>query len=147
MFSEAPRIARADGILFNPPVGQTSEHSAKEWGSGRISAAALYLDDLVTLRTPGTPIAAILPEVLRCGTRYERFRARIQKAGLSGTFISHGTFDRWTDVDVFTTLLESRNGTLRSEEHTSELQSLMRISYAVFCLKKKKSKIQTSQKH
>src|SRR3546814_7248256 len=29
---------------------------------------------------------------------------------------------------------------LRSEEHTSELQSLMRISYAVFCLKKKKHK-------
>src|SRR3546814_4866977 len=29
-------------------------------------------------------------------------------------------------------------GVLRSEEHTSELQSLMRISYAVFCLKKKK---------
>src|SRR3546814_6840774 len=28
----------------------------------------------------------------------------------------------------------------RSEEHTSELQSLMRISYAVFCLKKKKNK-------
>src|SRR3546814_1228594 len=30
----------------------------------------------------------------------------------------------------------------RSEEHTSELQSLMRTSYAVFCLKKKKTKIQ-----
>src|SRR3546814_4709874 len=30
---------------------------------------------------------------------------------------------------------------VRSEEHTSELQSLMRISYAVFCLKKKKKKI------
>src|SRR3546814_8954144 len=30
---------------------------------------------------------------------------------------------------------------LRSEEHTSELQSLMRISYAVFCLKKKKTNI------
>src|SRR3546814_10744296 len=30
-------------------------------------------------------------------------------------------------------------GYLRSEEHTSELQSLMRISYAVFCLKKKKN--------
>src|SRR3546814_2615328 len=29
---------------------------------------------------------------------------------------------------------------VRSEEHTSELQSLMRISYAVFCLKKKKQK-------
>src|SRR3546814_1722679 len=33
-----------------------------------------------------------------------------------------------------------RNGSsFRSEEHTSELQSLMRISYAVFCLKKKQS--------
>src|SRR3546814_2831378 len=32
----------------------------------------------------------------------------------------------------------------RSEEHTSELQSLMRISYAVFCLKKKKKKAKTS---
>src|SRR3546814_869160 len=31
-----------------------------------------------------------------------------------------------------------RTETIRSEEHTSELQSLMRISYAVFCLKKKK---------
>src|SRR3546814_7362420 len=31
----------------------------------------------------------------------------------------------------------------RSEEHTSELQSLMRISYAVFCLKKQKQHIQT----
>src|SRR3546814_1419438 len=31
-----------------------------------------------------------------------------------------------------------RIGGVRSEEHTSELQSLMRISYAVFCLKKKK---------
>src|SRR3546814_8877204 len=33
-----------------------------------------------------------------------------------------------------------RRGRPRSEEHTSELQSLMRISYAVFCLKKKKNK-------
>src|SRR3546814_7774386 len=38
------------------------------------------------------------------------------------------------DMPVF------RLGRLRSEEHTSELQSLMRISYAVFCLKKKTHK-------
>src|SRR3546814_9280769 len=36
---------------------------------------------------------------------------------------------------------------MRSEEHTSELQSLMRISYAVFCLKKKKIKHTTLNKH
>src|SRR3546814_9828909 len=43
-----------------------------------------------------------------------------------------------------TTLVRPGDGELplgaRSEEHTSELQSLMRISYAVFCLKKKKKK-------
>src|SRR3546814_5567998 len=36
-----------------------------------------------------------------------------------------------------TVLHRKRDGLNRSEEHTSELQSLMRISYAVFCLKKK----------
>src|SRR3546814_7721966 len=40
-----------------------------------------------------------------------------------------GTLLRWPSLVV---------GMLRSEEHTSELQSLMRNSYAVFCLKKKK---------
>src|SRR3546814_4797644 len=43
--------------------------------------------------------------------------------------------------DVPLDVLELRLRDLeRSEEHTSELQSLMRISYAVFCLKKKKNK-------
>src|SRR3546814_4353487 len=38
---------------------------------------------------------------------------------------------------------QGRTRAKRSEEHTSELQSLMRISYAVFCLKKKKKTIHT----
>src|SRR3546814_1696784 len=38
-----------------------------------------------------------------------------------------------------------RRGPRRSEEHTSELQSLMRISYAVFCLKKKKNQSKLEQ--
>src|SRR3546814_4836113 len=41
-------------------------------------------------------------------------------------------------------LLQKQASCVRSEEHTSELQSLMRISYAVFCLKKKK-KTETQQ--
>src|SRR3546814_8140953 len=41
--------------------------------------------------------------------------------------------------------LGSERSSPRSEEHTSELQSLMRISYAVFCLKKKKSLQHTLQ--
>src|SRR3546814_6620376 len=41
---------------------------------------------------------------------------------------------------------EQRRALGRSEEHTSELQSLMRISYAVFCLKKKKEKTDIVEK-
>src|SRR3546814_3580771 len=40
---------------------------------------------------------------------------------------------------------QGRNTDHRSEEHTSELQSLMRISYAVFCLKKKNNRTQQGQ--
>src|SRR3546814_2459177 len=40
-----------------------------------------------------------------------------------------------------------RDGRRRSEEHTSELQSLMRISYAVFCLKKKNKDTSSSRTH
>src|SRR3546814_5168131 len=39
-------------------------------------------------------------------------------------------------MDVISFLIIVVRGSVRSEEHTSELQSLMRISYAVFCLKK-----------
>src|SRR3546814_6965779 len=42
--------------------------------------------------------------------------------------------------------LEAFLRALRSEEHTSELQSLMRISYAVFCLKKKNTKLTSENK-
>src|SRR3546814_3666439 len=41
-------------------------------------------------------------------------------------------------------LTHSHSDTLRSEEHTSELQSLMRIPYAVFCLKKTKTTLTTT---
>src|SRR3546814_7424299 len=45
----------------------------------------------------------------------------------------------WQEADVIGPMLDNALGQ-RSEEHTSELQSLMRISYDVFCLKKKKNK-------
>src|SRR3546814_2905288 len=43
--------------------------------------------------------------------------------------------------------MASSSNWARSEEHTSELQSLMRISYAVFCLKKKNNKITVDEQH
>src|SRR3546814_5585423 len=50
-----------------------------------------------------------------------------------------GSSVAWRQIAEQSPGVEMRN--LRSEEHTSELQSLMRISYAVFCLKKKKKQL------
>src|SRR3546814_8678793 len=75
------------------------------------------------------------------------FRSFPGKLGMDGSKVweawNTGRADEvraYCETDVVNTWL------VRSEEHTSELQSLMRISYAVFCLKKKKqkSKQQTS---
>src|SRR3546814_10437524 len=49
-----------------------------------------------------------------------------------------GTWSGWSSTCSTTALRTRTVACQRSEEHTSELQSLMRISYAVFCLKKKK---------
>src|SRR3546814_4407062 len=69
----------------------------------------------------------------------------------------HRTRPRQPDVDPGCTAtaeepwqqgqLPPVDGRMRSEEHTSELQSLMRISYAVFCLKKKTQKNKNKQKN
>src|SRR3546814_7973366 len=56
--------------------------------------------------------------------------------------VEETAFSTWTAVSRTTTprvCWTYREVAPRSEEHTSELQSLMRISYAVFCLKKKKT--------
>src|SRR3546814_2073514 len=72
-------------------------------------------------------------ELTRAGTYAKRFAAKEACAKALGTGFRAGVFFR--DMGV----VNDPSG--RSEEHTSELQSLMRISYAVFCLKKKKTTI------
>src|SRR3546814_2413863 len=90
--------------------------------SGQVIAAGLPSDLMVTR-----------PDVLAAEERLRAARANVGAARAA----------------FFPTI--SLTGSLgfasRSEEHTSELQSLMRISYAVFCLKTKKQKKHTSRNH
>src|SRR3546814_2240121 len=67
-----------------------------------------------------------------CGVPPERIRwlARLLATTEHAAICTSGGVARVDNADTLP---------LRSEEHTSELQSLMRISYAVFCLKKKKN--------
>src|SRR3546814_4762032 len=62
-------------------------------------------------------------------------------AHVSGDAITHARYAAQRVKDAVVDTLRAATGvrpSVRSEEHTSELQSLMRISYAVFCLKTKK---------
>src|SRR3546814_9263726 len=73
----------------------------------------------------------------------------LQEPGTMVDLVLKKGFRMW-DTDL-TLSFEARNilgeeYRERSEEHTSELQSLMRISYAVFCLKKKKTHINNKNK-
>src|SRR3546814_3613356 len=61
-----------------------------------------------------------------------RIRDHLVRSGFPERFVSKGRFENFMAAIPVKLI--------RSEEHTSELQSLMRISYAVFCLKKKKQK-------
>src|SRR3546814_1431412 len=61
---------------------------------------------------------------------------RVRRAGAAASVNTMSTSRRCATR----TMASEANFEWRSEEHTSELQSLMRISYAVFCLKKKKTK-------
>src|SRR3546814_6549021 len=67
----------------------------------------------------------------------------VSESRLTTMMVTH-SMRQALDVGERTVMLHQGNVVLdvsgpRSEEHTSELQSLMRISYAVFCLKKKKN--------
>src|SRR3546814_1083072 len=63
-----------------------------------------------------------------------RAAAQVEAAAMNGDAAG-----RAEGVDGLRIAIRDARIEIRSEEHTSELQSLMRISYAVFCLKKKKN--------
>src|SRR3546814_5804974 len=66
-----------------------------------------------------------------------RNMSRLLWTGMKGYLQSQLDYGNVTMLAMISRATNNLNGS-RSEEHTSELQSLMRISYAVFCLKKKK---------
>src|SRR3546814_1899762 len=81
-----------------------------------------------------------------CRNRFYRQRANVPRGGSASPIDPipndphiADSIERYGRLDQ-SLLYDTNLRKKRSEEHTSELQSLMRISYAVFCLKKKKKK-------
>src|SRR3546814_10688716 len=86
------------------------------------------LDNIAALK------ALLIAATAREARKDERIE-RLEKLVAAFRQAAFGRKSERADPDQFDLALE------RSEEHTSELQSLMRISYAVFCLKKKNQNI------
>src|SRR3546814_9003116 len=121
MIRRPPRSTRTD-TLFPYPTLFRAQLLLPE----RRPVALSILDELVRLRHPDRAAAAFEPIV-------QQHTGDLAALAGAGAVAEHPAT---TEADSGLGIVGRR----RSEEHTSELQSLMRISYAVFCLKKKKAR-------
>src|SRR3546814_2008088 len=86
-------------------------------------------------RTSAPPMDHPLPPVLWLAAMHKPVRWTVRVSN-SPDDVAYD-HSRKRSPSLFCSLIAGRTMPFRSDEHTSELQSLMRISYAVFCLKKK----------
>jgi hypothetical protein len=103
--------AEAHFILLNPSFSATTAPTDCTWAAGKVNSAALFLHHAVNHGRPGSRILAILPEVLRTGTRYNKWRQLISQKAERPFVESFGIFDASADVDVFLLGLKKRAGT------------------------------------
>ena len=94
-------FSAATHLLLNPPFCLCPPTLGCEWGSGSVNSAACFLEHAAKAASSGAKIIAILPEVIRCGSRYEAFRASLDRHLRVTAVRGFGRFDPHTDVDVF----------------------------------------------
>src|SRR3546814_971853 len=91
-------------------------------------------------------LSAIIASILSWTTWSPRSVQTYWSSGVGATvasFPARSVHNAFVCLEMLSRNSRGFAATYRSEEHTSELQSLMRISYAVFCLKKKMNKRRT----
>lgn len=90
-----------DCVLMNPPYNPVISPEWSVTSRGRVTAAALFLERAVTTAPPGTVIAALLPEVIRSGTRFEKLRNLVKQRCEIHVFSPQGRFSSEADIDIF----------------------------------------------
>jgi len=106
-FSEKHALQTADYILLNPPYAKMLIPDEHDWSSGKVNSAAVFTLYCLESCKPESTISAILPDVLRSGSRYEKWRVKVSER-LAVNVGEFGRFDSKTDVDVF--LLSGKGG-------------------------------------
>ena len=98
----------ATHIFLNPPFDQEKPDEKIGWAAGKVSMAAVFMEKAILFANPGTTIMAILPDVLRSGTRYEKWRNLVNKHCITERIELLGQFDKHADVDVYAIKLVKR---------------------------------------
>lgn len=98
----------ATHIFINPPFDQEKQNEKLSWGSGKVSMAAVFIEKAILFSRPGTTIMAILPDVLRSGTRYQKWRNMLDEHCITEKIKLLGQFDEHADVDVYAIKLVKR---------------------------------------
>lgn len=106
---------KGSALLLNPPYGRVAAPSKCNWTSGKTTEAAVFLDKLLNACPTGVHLAALLPEVIRSGSRYGRFRHHVESKLNIKAVEPAGLFDASTDVDVFLLTGETREQDQRDE--------------------------------
>ena len=104
--TEKDAYKQASHILINPPFSSVDAPDGCAWGTGKVNSAAVFMDACVSHSEPGTQIIAILPDVLRSGSRYAKWRQLFEEQVSLRKIQIIGQFDRQTDVDVFVAIGE-----------------------------------------
>ncbi|MGB8984307.1 MAG: N-6 DNA methylase, partial [Anaerolineales bacterium] len=100
-FKEQSALQKGSMIVMNPPYQLIDAPENCCWASGKVSSAALFVDYCVSHVTPNSRIIAILPDVLRSGSRYADWRDHISESAEIERVTLSGQFDQWTDIHVF----------------------------------------------
>lgn len=98
----------ATHIVTNPPFNLIEADDTIQWCKGKVSAAAIFIEKIVTYVNPNVQIVAILPDVLRSGSRYKKWRKLIESYCIISNLRKLGQFDQYADVDVFSITLKKR---------------------------------------
>jgi hypothetical protein len=96
-------VGTASHVAINPPF--TSTTAVHTWGEGAVNSAAIFTEVCLKSMRPGARMVAILPDVLRSGTRYRRWRESIESIATVDRMTEWGQFDSETDVHVFVAYL------------------------------------------
>lgn len=88
-------------ILLNAPFSMVSSPAGCEWAGGAVNHSAVFMDTCTANACSGTRFAAVLPDVLRSGSRYDAWRQLIKGRVIDATIERCGQFDERTDVHVF----------------------------------------------